>query len=191
MNARPLALCFALLGFASCKEKAAPAPEAVPPAAPVAPAPAPAPVPVAAPVEAPVAAPAAAAEARTGPGKGGKAGPGQAEVELFGNLDISKAPGKKVVLFVSKDPCDTYQPALFASMTPPNPGPPTFFLEFFPPQDSTGYLCAISIDDEGRVVGEAGHPKNPLTFKGEGEVVFDKIDLKLKPVHPTRKAPKL
>ena len=170
MNARPLALLVAFLSLASCKEKAAPPPEAPKPAAP---------------------APETVNGVRAAPGKGGKASPGQAEVELFGTLDISKAPGKRVKLFVSKEACDSPTLTMLVTMAPPNPGPPNFFLEFFPFQGSTGYLCAVSLDEQGRIVGAASHPKNPLTFTGDGEVVFDKLDLKLEPVDPPRVGPKL
>jgi hypothetical protein len=178
MNLRLLTLCVVLAGLAACKEKEkvdADLPDKF--AKLMVPEP-----------KAPAAAP--AAQVRSEPGKGGKAAAGQAEVELFGNLDVSRAPGKKVVLFVSKEACDSAQLTLLASMTPPNPGPPNFFIEFFPLQGDTGHLCAVSLDEQGRVVGAAAHPKNPLTFKGEGEVVFDKIDLKLEPVSPPRAGPK-
>ena len=167
MSPRALLLVVAVASAPSCKESG---PAAVPPAA---------------------RATAAVAEVRTAPGKGGKAAPGKAEVELFGTLDATRVHGEKVILYVSQEPCGEVAVTVLATLVPPNPGPPTFFLEFFPAQGATGYLCAVMLDAKGEVVGAAEHPKNPLTFKGEGEVVFEKISLTLEPVNPPRPRPRL
>jgi hypothetical protein len=64
------------------------------------------------------------------------------------------------------------------------------FAEYFPPQGSSGHLCAYGFDAEGRVIAVAAYAKNPVSFKGEGEVIFEHVDLTLEALSEPTPAPK-
>jgi hypothetical protein len=113
------------------------------------------------------------------------------EVEFLGNFDPGKVKAKRYVIYISKEPCDPIPAEItrLGAMEFVIGNPPNYFLEIFPPQGSTGHICAVGLDESGKIVGVAKAAKNPVAMKGEGEVIFDKMDLTLKPVK-ARAAPK-
>lgn len=109
-----------------------------------------------------------------------------AECEFSGEVRPGEVKAARILFAITKQPCTTA----------PDPGviirvdvqPGKLFHEFFFPQGSTGYACAFALDEQGQLVGQAGHARGQLTFQGFGEVEFKDVLLELTPV-PARVAP--
>jgi hypothetical protein len=96
-----------------------------------------------------------------------------AEVEISGTLQLSQKPARLFV-FVSRKACDpglTEKDIVGLVRIDPFVGT-NFFIEVFVPQGSKGNVCGAALDDKGKIVAFGAYPKNPLTFRGEGEVSF-------------------
>lgn len=103
-----------------------------------------------------------------------------AEVEFFGKWEAGEVKAAKVVFVAQAEPCTPVpeQPTRFGEQAMEKPGP--LFAEFFIPQGTKGHGCLYGLDEAGKVVGVAGSDQNPMTFQGEGEVVFGKLDYVLR-----------
>lgn len=134
------------------------------------------------PVEAPpavAAANVAAAAAETADASTAPAGSGDAEVEFFGNFSTGGIVDVKESFFVAQaEPCLPLvrEPKIFGSV---RQNVDKLFAEFFIPQGSKGHLCAYGANAKGEVIATATYAKNPVTFQGEGEVIFGDVNLKL------------
>lgn len=120
--------------------------------------------------------------------QGGAAKVKTAECEFFGTLAPGKVKAAKTVFVVMKEPCSPlpaeihlYGQAEFQEK---------LFAEFYVPQGSQGHLCIFGLDESGKIVGWAAYAKNPVSMAGEGEVIFDHIDLTLEPLAAPVAAPK-
>src|SRR5215831_7582750 len=105
-----------------------------------------------------------------------------AEVELSGTIRTKTKP-KHLMAYVSKEPCHPSrgpEGALGSVRIDPNVSM-NFFIEIFVPQGSTGHVCAAAMDAQGKVVELGAHAKNPLTFRGRGEVTFSGLMIDLRP----------
>ncbi len=114
----------------------------------------------------------------------------RAEVEISGTLQISEKPARLFV-FVSRQACDprhVERDMIGSVRIDPFVGS-NFFIEVFVPQGSTGNVCGAALDDKGNIVGFGAYPKNPLTFRGEGEVTFGDVVFPLRPLKKPVAAP--
>jgi hypothetical protein len=110
---------------------------------------------------------------------------GLAEVEISGTLKISEKPARLFV-FVTRKACDpglNEKDIVGSVRIDPFVGT-NFFIEVFVPQGSKGNVCAAALDEKGRITAFGGYPKNPLTFRGEGEVSFGGV------IFPLNRLPK-
>lgn len=114
----------------------------------------------------------------------------RAEVEITGTLKVASKPAK-LLAFVSKSACNPKQidQALGSVNIDPNVAT-NFFIEIFVPQGSTGNVCGAALDKDGNVVAFGAYAKNPLTFRGQGEVTFSDVVFALKPLKPPVPGPK-
>ena len=108
---------------------------------------------------------------------------GSAEVEITGTL---KAPvrAQRLLAFVGTDPCDPKKgarDALRSVSIDPNVST-NFFLEIFVPQGSRGHVCGAGYDKDGRMILFGAYGRNPLTFRGKGEVTFSQVTIALEPI---------
>ena len=103
-----------------------------------------------------------------------------AEVEISGTLKISERPARLFV-FVSRKPCDArlVSEDIIGSVKIDPFVSTNFFIEVFVPQGSRGNVCGAALDEKGSVIALGGHKKNPLTFRGEGEVTFGNVIIPL------------
>jgi hypothetical protein len=106
---------------------------------------------------------------------------GKAEVEFFGKWAIDGVEPAKVIFVAQAEPCAPVpeKPTRFGEVTLEKQGP--LFAEFFIPQGTVGHACVYGLDASGKVISAATDAQNPMTFKGEGEVIFGKLDYTLKP----------
>lgn len=104
----------------------------------------------------------------------------KAEVEFFGTWEPGEVKAAKYVFVAQVEPCVPVpeKPTRFGETKLDKPG--TLFAEFYIPQDSTGHTCVYGLDEAGKIISAAGSTQNPMTFKGNGEVVFGKLDYALK-----------
>ncbi len=104
---------------------------------------------------------------------------GKAEVEFFGNWNPGEVKAAKYVFVAQAEPCVPVpeKPTRFGEATLDKPGP--LFAEFYIPQGTIGHGCVYGLDETGKVVSAASSTQNPMTFKGEGEVIFGKLDYAL------------
>ena len=105
---------------------------------------------------------------------------GKAEVEFFGTWTTGEVVAAKYVFVAQAEPCLPVpeKPTRFGEVKLDKPGP--LFAEFYVPQGSVGHACVYGLDDAGKIVTAANSTQNPMTFKGEGEVIFGKLDYALK-----------
>ncbi len=104
----------------------------------------------------------------------------KAEVEFFGSWSPGEVKAAKYVFVAQAEPCLPVpeKPTRYGQETLARPGP--LFAEFYVPQGTKGHACVYGLDETGKVVSAADSTQNPLTFKGEGEVIFGKLDYALK-----------
>lgn len=104
----------------------------------------------------------------------------KAEVEFFGKWTAGEVKAAKVVFVAQLEPCTPVpeKPTRFGEQKLDAPGP--LFAEFFIPQGTVGHACVYALDEAGKVVGAASSTQNPLTFRGEGEVIFGKLEFSLR-----------
>ncbi len=114
----------------------------------------------------------------------------RAEVEITGTLKVTSKPAK-LLAFVSKSACNPKQidEAIGSVNIDPNVAT-NFFIEIFVPQGSTGNVCGAALDKDGNVVAFGAYAKNPLTFRGKGEVTFSDVVFALKPLKAPVPGPK-
>lgn len=126
-----------------------------------------------------VAAPPAPAPAAEAPKKEKPNTAGKAEVEFFGKWSAGELKPAKVLFVAQAEPCTPVpeKPTRYGEHTLTEPGP--LFAEFFIPQGTVGHACVYGLDAEGKVIGAAGEKQNPMTFQGEGEVIFGKLEYTL------------
>lgn len=105
---------------------------------------------------------------------------GKAEVEFFGNWNPGEVKAASWVFVAQAEACLPVpeKPTRFGEEKLDKPGP--LFAEFFIPQGTVGHACVYGLDEAGKVVSAANSTQNPMTFKGEGEVIFGKLDYALK-----------
>lgn len=105
---------------------------------------------------------------------------GKAEVEFFGTWAAGEVKAAKYVFVAQAEPCVPVpeKPTRYGEAKLDAPGP--LFAEFYIPQGTQGHACVYGLDESGKVVSAADSTQNPLTFKGEGEVIFGKLDYALK-----------
>jgi hypothetical protein len=103
-----------------------------------------------------------------------------AEVEFFGSWSAGEVAAAKYVFVAQAEPCLPVpeKPTRFGEATLDKPG--KLFAEFYVPQGSIGHACVYGLDEAGKIVSAANSTQNPLTFKGDGEVIFGKLDYALK-----------
>ncbi len=108
----------------------------------------------------------------------------------MGTLKVEPKP-PKLVAFVSKEACNPnrMEKPLGAVTIDPNVST-NFFIEIFVPQGSTGNVCGAAMDKEGNIIAFGAYEKNPLTFRGKGEVTFGKVIVPLKPLKVPVPGPK-
>jgi len=103
-----------------------------------------------------------------------------AEVEISGTLRLSQKPARLFV-FVSRKACDpglNEKDIVGSVRIDPFVGT-NFFIEVFVPQGTKGNVCAAALDEKGRIIAFGAYPKNPLTFRGQGEVSFGGVSFPL------------
>ncbi len=105
---------------------------------------------------------------------------GKAEVEFFGSWSEGEVKAAKYVFVAQAEPCTPApeKATRFGEETLTKPGP--LFAEFYIPQGTVGHACVYGLDEAGKIVSAANSTQNPMTFKGEGEVIFGKLDYALK-----------
>lgn len=105
---------------------------------------------------------------------------GKAEVEFFGTWSAGDVKAATYVFVAQAEPCLPVpeKPTRYGEEKLKAPGP--LFAEFYIPQGATGHACIYGLDEGGKVVSASTTGQNPLTFKGEGEVIFGKLDYALK-----------
>ena len=105
---------------------------------------------------------------------------GKAEVEFFGNWSEGEVKASKYVFVAQAEPCTPVpeKATRFGEEALTKPGP--LFAEFYIPQGTVGHACVYGLDEAGKIVSAANSTQNPMTFKGEGEVIFGKLDYALK-----------
>ncbi|MDP1825278.1 MAG: hypothetical protein Q8L48_18620 [Archangium sp.] len=105
---------------------------------------------------------------------------GKAEVEFFGTWSAGEVKAAKYIFVAQAEPCTPVpeKPTRYGEEKLAAPGP--LFSEFYIPQGTVGHTCVYGLDETGKVVSAAGSTQNPMTFKGEGEVIFGKLDYALK-----------
>jgi hypothetical protein len=104
----------------------------------------------------------------------------RAEVEISGTLQIAERPAR-LFAFVSRKACDPNQiekDIIGSVRIDPFVGK-NFFIEVFVSQGSTGSVCGAAMDDKGNITSFGAYPKNPLTFRGKGEVTFGDVNIAL------------
>lgn len=122
------------------------------------------------------AAPAPAPTPPPAPSKAEERKSGKAEVEFFGKWSPGEVKAAKVLFVAQAEPCTPVpeKPTRYGETTLDEPG--ALFAEFFIPQGTKGHTCVYGLDASGKVVGAATSTQNPMTFEGEGEVIFGKLD---------------
>ncbi len=114
----------------------------------------------------------------------------RAEVEITGTLKVATKPAQ-LFAFVSKSACNPRQIEQGLGSVTIDPNVATnFFIEIFVPQGSTGHVCGAALDEQGNVIAFGAYPKNPLTFRGKGEVTFSNVVFVLKPLKAPVPRPK-
>jgi hypothetical protein len=105
---------------------------------------------------------------------------GKAEVEFFGNWSAGEVKAASFVFVAQAEACLPVpeKPTRFGEQKLEKQGP--LFAEFFIPQGTVGHACVYGLDEAGKVVSAANSTQNPMSFKGEGEVIFGKLDYALK-----------
>lgn len=105
---------------------------------------------------------------------------GKAEVEFFGNWSTGDVKATSFVFVAQAEACLPVpeKPTRFGEAKLDKPG--ALFAEFYIPQGTVGHACVYGLDEAGKVVSAANSTQNPMTFKGEGEVIFGKLDYALK-----------
>lgn len=111
----------------------------------------------------------------------------KAEVEIVGAIEGAPA-GATLFVTVSKTDCKPNEESLDVYGVQMVPTPKNYFIEVFAEQGSTGWLCAYAVQG-GNVVAFGAGAKNPMTMKGEGEVMFPGSNVTLKKTSPGWKAP--
>lgn len=104
---------------------------------------------------------------------------GKAEVEFFGTWSPGEVKAAKYLFVAQAEPCLPVpeKPTRFGEEALKKPGP--LFAEFYVPQGTKGHACVYGLDEAGKVVSAADSTQNPMTFKGEGEVIFGKLNYEL------------
>lgn len=107
----------------------------------------------------------------------------RAEVEITGTLKIAAKPAK-LIAFVSRRPCSVkhLDDALGTVTVDPNVAT-NFFIEIFVPQGTTGHICAAGLDGSGNAIAFGSYSKNPVTFRGKGEISIAGVIINLKPLN--------
>jgi hypothetical protein len=112
-----------------------------------------------------------------------------AEVEFFGTVLPGKVTAAKTIFVVMPEACvpvpaevHPYGQDVLTSQK--------LFAEYFPPQGASGHICAYGLDADGKVIAVATYAKNPVSFKGDGEVIFGNVDLTLEGLSESKPAPK-
>lgn len=105
---------------------------------------------------------------------------GKAEVEFFGTWSAGEVKAARYLFVAQAEPCLPVpeKPTRFGEEKLAKPGP--LFAEFYVPQGTKGHACVYGVDEAGQVVSAADSTQNPMTFQGEGEVIFGKLDYALK-----------
>ena len=105
---------------------------------------------------------------------------GKAEVEFFGNWSAGEVKAASYVFVAQAEACLPIpeKPTRFGEAKLEKEG--ALFAEFFIPQGTVGHACVYGLDEAGKVVSVANSTQNPMTFKGDGEVIFGKLDYALK-----------
>lgn len=108
--------------------------------------------------------------------------PEQAEVELFGEWRPGPVKAARATFVVQAEPCvpRPEKPTVYGQKDLAKPG--TIGDEYFITWGAKGHACLYGFDEKGALVGAASYAKNPLTFEGEGEVIFHNVDFVLEPV---------
>ncbi len=109
------------------------------------------------------------------------AGPdSRAEVEISGTLQIAQRPSR-LFAFVSRKACDPkrIEKDIIGSVRIDPFVGKNFFIEVFVPQGSTGSVCGAAMDEKGNIISFGAYRKNPLTFRGKGEVTFGDVVIPL------------
>ena len=129
-------------------------------------------------------------------GESGKAGEDKpvnkakpAEVEFFGSVTPGKTKPAKTVFVAQDKPCRPV-PAQITAYGKTELTAEKLFAEYWPAQGTVGHLCAFGLDEAGKVIAVGVYGKNPVTFEGEGEVIFDHVDLELLALDEPVAAPK-
>ena len=96
----------------------------------------------------------------------------EAEVEFTGKWSLGPVKAAAVVFVAQLEPCLPVpeKPTRLGEERLNAPG--DLFAEFFIKQGTVGHACVYAKDDAGQLVGAGAFPGNPLTFAGDGEVVF-------------------
>lgn len=112
-----------------------------------------------------------------------------AEVEFFGWVKPGKVTPARTIFVAQAEPCrpvpHEVHPYGKTELTAEK-----LFAEYWPEQGTVGHLCAFGLDEKGQVIAAASYAKNPVTFEGEGEVIFDHVELELKALDVPMPAPK-
>lgn len=118
-------------------------------------------------------------KSKTAPAKAKVETSGKAEVEFFGSWSPGEVKAARYVFVAQAEPCVPVpeKPTRFGEEKLENPGP--LFAEFYIPQGTRGHACVYGLDEAGKVVSAAGSTQNPLTFQGEGEVIFGRLAFEL------------
>ena len=105
---------------------------------------------------------------------------GQAEVEFFGSWSTGEVKAARYVFVAQAEPCLPVpeKPTRYGESALEKPGP--LFAEFYVPQGTKGHACVYGLDEGGKVVSAATSTQNPMTFQGEGEIIFGKLAYELK-----------
>ena len=105
---------------------------------------------------------------------------GKAEVEFFGHWSAGEVKAAKYVFVAQAEPCLPVpeKPTRYGESALEKPG--ALFAEIYVPQGSKGSACVYGLDEAGKVVSAAGSTQNPLTFQGQGEVIFGRLEFDLK-----------
>jgi hypothetical protein len=106
----------------------------------------------------------------------------KAEVEFTGDWSRNGVTAEKVIFVAQLEPCLPVPaaPTRLGEEVMQREGP--VFAEFFIPQGTVGHACLYGLNAAGAVVAAASYEKNPLTWKGVGEVVVGPMKFALAPV---------
>ncbi len=111
-----------------------------------------------------------------------KAAVDKAEVEFSGEWSRNGVAAQKVLFVAQLEPCLPVpaSPTRLGEEVMQHEG--SLFAEFFIPQGTVGHACLYGFGADGAVVAAASYEKNPLTWKGNGEVVVGPMKFLLAPV---------